>query len=74
MFIRYANLNGNSNVESYELGDDSITVKFYRTAKLYTYSCADAGVRHVENMKMLAQRGYGLNGYIMRYVRTAYDY
>lgn len=36
--IRYGNLNGDSNVEAYEIGTDYITIKFFGTWKTYTYS------------------------------------
>jgi len=69
----YRNLSGTSNVESYEIGSRYITVKFRGTARLYTYSYDKAGSDHVENMKALAQRGSGLNSYIGKNVRKAYD-
>ena len=69
--MRYANLNGNSNVISFEIGSDYIDVTFgdYST---YRYSYSSAGRYNVEEMKRLAYRGYGLNSYIMRNCR--YDY
>lgn len=70
---RYLNLGGNSNIEGYEIGDNYISVKFHGTSKIYTYSYASAGEEHVENMKMLARQGSGLNSYIMRNVRNNYE-
>lgn len=69
----YLNLSGTSNVQAYYIAAESITVQFNGSSKLYTYSYRVAGREHVENMKVLAQRGSGLNSYIMKNVRTAYD-
>jgi hypothetical protein len=61
----YRNLNGNSNVVSYECSDDSIIVVFrsgrYRN---YLYNAFRPGKANVERMKALAAQGYGLNSYI----------
>ena len=46
---------------------------FFGTAKTYRYSYASAGEHHVEQMKVLAQNGCGLNSYIMRNVRFSYE-
>lgn len=69
----YGNLNGNSNVEAYQIGNDYIDVKFGGTAKIYRYSYSSAGMSHVETMKKLARQGYGLNSYIMKNVRFGYE-
>lgn len=71
--IPYKNNNGNSNVEAYEIGDTYITVKFYKTNRLYTYSYRNAGAFHVDRMKLLAEKGDGLNSYIIHNVRNLYD-
>lgn len=70
---KYLNLGGNSNIESYEIGSDSITVRFKGTPRLYRYSYAKAGKMHVDNMIRLAKAGQGLNSYIMNYVKKLYD-
>lgn len=70
---KYKNLNGNSNVDQFEIGDDYISVKFSKTTKIYTYSYDKAGEYHVEELKQLARRGSGLNSYIMRKVKDLYD-
>lgn len=70
---KYLNRNGNSNVECYEIGDTYIDVCFFGTAKTYRYSYASAGRNHVEQMKILARKGSGLNSYIGRNVRFAYE-
>ena len=72
MFKNYSNINGKSNIEAYEIGDTCIAIKFFDTDKIYTYSYNSAGRSHVENMKALARRGYGLNSYINTKCRTMY--
>ena len=69
---RYLNLGGNSGVEAYEIGEDYIRVQF-SDGSVYLYTYASAGREHIERMKELARRGQGLNGYINRYVRKAYE-
>ena len=73
MFTTYKNNDGDSGVESYEIGDDYIAVKFYNTAKIYIYSYRKAGINHVERMKELAASGDGLNSYINTFCRYLYD-
>jgi hypothetical protein len=70
---RYGNRGGDSGVSTYEIGSDYIKVKFSGNAKIYTYSYRRAGSVHVENMKRLAKSGSGLNAYINKYVKFAYD-
>ena len=69
----YLNRNGNSNVKCYEIGNNYIDVCFFGTPKTYRYSYASAGRNHVEQMKILARKGSGLNSYIMNNVRFAYE-
>jgi archaellin len=69
----YLNLNGNSGVNSFELGNTYIRVIFKGNYKLYQYSYNRAGEFHVENMKKLAIEGSGLNSYINQYVRHLFD-
>jgi len=70
---RYANLGGNSNVYSYEIGDSYIRVKFNGTTRIYSYSYSKTGRHHVDRMKGLAGSGQGLNSYIMRNVKQLFD-
>lgn len=70
---RYRNYGGGSGVSAYEIGFDYIKVKFSGTARTYTYSYRKAGRSHVEQMKVLALRGSGLNSYINRYVKHLND-
>lgn len=69
---KYKNLNNSSSIISYNSKADRIDVMF-SDGSIYTYSYYKAGKEHVENMKKLAARGWGLNSYIMRFVRTLYD-
>jgi hypothetical protein len=67
----YLNLNGESGVRLYSISPDSITVLF-SSNKPYTYSYASAGIANVEQMKILAVRGVGLNAFINLNVRMKY--
>ena len=69
---RYRNLGGNSGVSAYEIGDDLITVHF-STGKPYLYSYRSAGRANIENMKVLARKGEGLNSYIKKNVNNKYE-
>ncbi len=69
----YLNLSGKSGVYAYEIGHDFIQVKFLKTPKIYSYSYRIAGSVHVEQMKILAKQGRGLNTYINKYVYDLYD-
>jgi len=68
---RYQNLGGNSNVWGYDTGADWIAVQFNDGAT-YTYTDVSAGVGNISQMKALAARGYGLNGFINTHVRKMY--
>lgn len=64
----YLNLSGMSGVRAYEIGDDFIAVEFMAGRfRRYTYTHAITGMQHVENMKVLASQGVGLNSYIRRH-------
>lgn len=67
----YKNLNGNSNVASYESADDSIHVVFKSGAhRNYLYNHARPGKAMVDRMKALAAQGWGLNSYISTVVKS----
>jgi hypothetical protein len=70
---RYSNLNGDSNVYSFEIGADYIRVQFINGSRVYRYSYSKTGRMHVEQMKMLALSGRGLNSYINKNVKYLYD-
>ncbi len=68
---RYRNLGGDSGVVAYELGDDSIAVEF-SDGSLYLYTYQSAGSHNIEEMKVLAVAGRGLNSFINNNVRKKY--
>lgn len=68
----YQNKSGNSGVFAYETGRTFIRIQFLEGAR-YTYSYKSASKEHVEQMKLLAEEGKGLSGYISRHVKDAYD-
>ncbi len=70
--IKYADIDNDSNVDSYEIHQTSIVVLFNSTRRPYTYSYMSAGQHHVETMKQLAVSGDGLNAYINNHVRQKY--
>lgn len=69
----YGNVGGDSGISAYEVGTDYVSVQFTNTGKVYTYSYGRAGKSHVDQMKILARSGSGLNSYIMRNVKSLYD-
>lgn len=69
---RYKNIDGDSGVIEYEYGTDYIRVKF-STGATYLYTYGSAGSYHIDNMKILARRGDGLNAYINANVRKNYE-
>lgn len=70
---RYADIDQDSGVMGYDIGETSITVYFKSTSRPYIYSYRGAGMHHVETMKRLALSGDGLNEYINDHVRKSYD-
>lgn len=70
---KYADIDNDSGVDSFEINNTSITVWFKGTARSYTYSYGRAGQVHVEEMKRLALSGDGLNAYINYNVKNEYD-
>ena len=68
---RYRNLSGNSGVIAFEIGDDSIAVRF-RDGDIYLYTVESAGRGNIEEMKRLAMRGQGLASFISRVTRNMY--
>jgi hypothetical protein len=68
---RYQNLSGDSGVQSYECGPDSIKVRF-RDGPTYLYDDVRPASQHVRRMKELARAGRGLSTYISQHVRTDY--
>ena len=69
--VLYKDINGDSGVLGYEIGDDYIMVQF-KTGAIYTYTYLSAGAEKVETMKVLAKSGNGLNSFINRYAKKLY--
>ena len=68
---RYKNLNGNSGIVAYEIGEDFVRVKF-SSGGIYLYTNESAGKNNLYQMKKLAVGGRGLNSFINRYVKYKY--
>lgn len=68
----YKNLNGNSGISSYEIGEDSIRVTFVDGSE-YLYTHNKPGKAEVEVMKKLAQEGAGLNAYISKNIKKNFE-
>lgn len=68
----YANLNGNSSVVLYEIGQSHIDVKF-NSGMTYRYTYQNPGQAEVEQMKALAVQGRGLGSYIATEIGKRYD-
>ncbi|HYE53733.1 MAG TPA: hypothetical protein VD996_02785 [Chitinophagaceae bacterium] len=68
----YKDRSGNSGVKFYEIGEDWIRVRFVN-GDVYKYSEKSAGKEHIDQMKILAETGKGLSGYISRYVHDLYE-
>jgi hypothetical protein len=69
----YSDVNGDSGVAAYEIGQDYIDVQFKKSGVTYRYSYSSAGADAVEQMKRLAQAGDGLNSFIMKHVRSGFE-
>ncbi len=63
--IKYRDINRDSQVWAYEFGQDYIAVQF-KNDSVYLYTYQSAGSELVEQMKALAEKGDGLNSYILR--------
>lgn len=68
---RYKDLDGDSGVAAYEIGADSITIRF-KKGGVYLYDSSKPGSAHVAEMKRLAEAGNGLNAYINSRVKKNY--
>ncbi|MGR6858933.1 hypothetical protein ACU5EH_00665 [Aliivibrio salmonicida] len=68
---KYSNFGGDSNVHSFEIAADSITVVFNGGAT-YLYTIGSTGITDIVEMKRLAMSGQGLNSYIGRVVKKRF--
>lgn len=71
--IVYKNLSENSGVEAYSIGPDFIKIRFAGSSRVYTYNYRITGLKHVEQMKILAEKGKGLGTYISRNVKDLFE-
>ena len=71
--VQYKDLHRNSSVALYEIGSNFVRVQFKHSPRVYQYSYLKAGKSHVEYMKILANRGWGLNRYIKKFANSLYD-
>ena len=60
---KYNDIDNDSNVEEFEIGDNYIIIKFL-DGKTYKYTYLSAGSFNVEEMKKLALSHDGLNSFI----------
>ena len=70
----YANRSGDSGIFEYELGENSIRIRFVNDHKIYVYDQSKPGRAHVERMSHLAIAGKGLATYISRNVKANYSH
>ena len=68
---KYKNRNGDSGVQSYEIGSDFIIVQFINDGS-YLYNYQIPGSSLVERMKKLAIKGQGLSTYISTNIKKKY--
>ena len=68
---RYRNLDGNSGVAAYEIGDGFIRIRFVN-GDVYEYTDEVTGAEHSANMRKLAHAGLGLASYVSRFVHDDY--
>lgn len=68
---KYKSLQGKSGVEAYEIGENSIRIRF-QGGETYLYNEEKPGKLKVEKMKKLAESGSGLSTYISQQVRGNY--
>jgi len=71
---KYSDIDNDSNVDSFEIGESSIKVKFSSGHKVYVYTYLSSGSSNIETMKRLAVSGEGLNSYINKNVRNKYSH
>lgn len=67
----YKDLSGDSGIAAYEIGPESICIRFM-DGGTYLYDASAPGRAHVARMQQLAQAGDGLNTYINQHVRDNY--
>ncbi len=71
---KYANLSGDSGIDTFLITPSSIKVKFVKNPTVYVYTNQNPGAEHVNTMKRLAEAGKGLATYISQNVKKNYDH
>ena len=69
----YSGAERDSGISAYEIGPEFIEVEF-TGAGIYAYTYNSAGRDHVENMKVLAASGKGLNSYINDHTKDHWEW
>ena len=69
--IKYKDLSGSGGVTGYKFVPKGIILQF-KFNELYLYDESKPGKEHVEQMKILAERGEGLTTYVNQHVRNNY--
>lgn len=68
---RYANLDGDSDVVAFDIGEGTITVEF-SGGNRYLYTNESAGAATIAKMQELANAGRGLSNFILHEVANGY--
>jgi hypothetical protein len=69
----YKNLNGNSGITYYEIGEDFIDIRFENKTDIYRYQNPISN-HHLNEMKKLAVQGKGLGTYINQHPEVRYNH
>ena len=69
---QYKSTSDNTGVVAYEMGKDSISIKF-KDGSVYLYTNSSTGAAAITQMKELAKKGEGLTTYINQHVRDHYQ-
>ena len=70
---KYRDTDRASGVDSYEISEVAIKIKFKNNHIVYVYTYTKPGQLHVEKMKKLASVGDGLNAYINTKVKSNFE-
>lgn len=74
-FLKYKNIDNDSNVDKYSIGEKYIAVTFYNTPYIYVYTTDKIGVLAVEILKHYAEGGNHLGKTVKRFYKSnAYFY
>lgn len=70
-FKKYQDLSGGAGIIAFKISGKSITLRF-RDGGEYEYDYTIPGKKHVEQMKILAEKGKGLTTYVNQNIRDNY--